>query len=351
MRILVGACVRQDPEVLKAHLQTLAWQRLPQGVSVSYAFIDDNLDAASSTLLRSVEGATIIAPTARPEGASYEVSESGHSWSVPTFYHLATQKQRLLDLTLAEHFDAIFLVDSDLLLAPDTLASLIATEKEVVSGVFWTSWSGSDAPLPQVWTTHPYGFDGAGWTTHTFLSALRRRELVRVRGLGAATLIRASAIRRGLSFNLVPGLPEWGMWQGEDRHFCVNAERRHIELYADAWPQIFHIYRPSDRAQIDDVLAHLSEATLSDEKVISEGNFLSVKIEPCEEPNLALHREHIRGRLGSLPLLPDIEDAVRGMRIGDSRFVRAYFPAETPIEEYRGKAKLLKVTLVSASLE
>lgn len=347
-RILVASCVRQDPEVLRAHLQTLAWQRLPQGVSVSYAFVDDNSEAESSTVLRSFEGATIFAPTARPEGASYEVSESGHSWSVPTFYHLATQKQRLLDLTLAEHFDATFVVDSDLLLAPDTLASLIATEKEVVSGVFWTSWSGGDAPLPQVWTTHPYGFDGAGWTTHTFLSALRRRELVRVHGLGAATLIRASAIRRGASFSLVDGLPSWGMWQGEDRHFCVNAERRHIELYADAWPQIFHIYRPSDRAHIPDVLSQLEPGS---DAPPQEGAWVSLKIEPCEEPNLALHREHIRGRLGSLPLLPDIEDAVREMRISDSRFVRAYFPAETPIEEYRGKAKLLKVTLVSASLE
>ena len=347
MRILVGGCVRQAPEVLRAHLQTLQWQRLPQGVSLSFYFVDDNLDNESSELLASVEGACVLPATERPDGAEYSTHEGGHSWTIPTFYHLAVQKQRLLEIALLQNFDAVLLVDSDLLLAPDTLTSLLATEKEVVSGVFWTSWGATDAPLPQVWTTHPYGFDGAGWTTHTFLRDLRNRSLVRVRGLGACTLIRTNALRRGAAFwPLVPGLPEWGMWQGEDRHFCVRAERQHIELWADAWPQIYHVYRPSDRTHCNDVIAQLAI-----EPAIIDGTYVSLIVEPCEEPQLALHKEHIRGRIGSLPLLPDIEDAVREMRVGDSRFVRAHFPAECEIEEYRGRAKGMRITLGSASLD
>ena len=48
------------PEVLRAHLQTLQWQRLPQGVSLSFYFVDDNLDNESSELLASVEGACVF---------------------------------------------------------------------------------------------------------------------------------------------------------------------------------------------------------------------------------------------------------------------------------------------------
>src|SRR5690606_38605817 len=105
------------------------------------------------------------------EDAQYTVAEHTHEWNIPAFHRLAREKQRLLDRARDGGYDAIWLVDSDLLCAADTLRSLVASGKEIVSAVFWTQWTPGDPALPQVWQTHPYGFDGAGWSGDRFLRA------------------------------------------------------------------------------------------------------------------------------------------------------------------------------------
>lgn len=345
MRILVGTICRTDPQTLAAHLKSMRWQKVDPSVRVDLVYIDDNLDPQSSEVLADFADC-VLEPGERPEGALYGVSSETHQWSVPTFHFLAREKQRLFDRAVAENYDAVFLVDSDLLLDPSTLQSLIATEKDVVSACFWTQWTPADPPLPQVWNQHPYGFDGAGWRGSDFLSRLRSRELVRVRGLGACTLIRRSALERGLGFwPLVDGLPSEGMWQGEDRHFCVRAERLHIELWCDAWPNVAHVYRPEDRAEID---AWMSAHEVESEGVPLPGDWVSIAIEPCEEPQLALHRELVRGRLGLLRVLPEIEEALFSMRVGESKFVTPRFPIDYPIEAYRGQRRALRIHLLGA---
>jgi hypothetical protein len=337
-RILVGCIVRQHPETLKAHLETLQWQEV--NADIEYLFIDDNDDPESTSLLESVPGARVERAAERGE-AVYAVSEHTHEWNVPSFHRLGREKQRILGRAVEAGYDAVWLVDSDLLCSPDTLRSLLATGKEIVSAVFWTQWSPTDPPLPQVWQAHPYGFDGAGWTSTSFLSALESRSLVRVRGLGACTLIRSEALRRGAAFwPLLTDLPSEGMWQGEDRHFCVRAERAHIEMYADAWPRVEHVYRPSYRESIPAVMEGLRQ----------EGReYVSITLEPCEEPGLAQHLEHVRGAAGRLPVLPDIAEAVASMKVGESRFVRVAFPASSPVEAYRNSTRTIRVTLVATA--
>lgn len=335
IRILAGTCVRTDPEVLAAHLQTMRWQHAPNA-TVDLVYIDDNDDAESSELLRSEATRTLPAGE-RDEAATYEVGERTHEWSIPAFYRLAREKQRLLDLAIEEGYDYVWLVDSDLLCAPDTLTSLLESKRDVVSAVFWTRWQPEDPMLPQVWVRHPYGFDGAGWSSEEFLDALRSHQLVQVRGLGACTLIRTSALKHGNGFwPLLDDLPAGGMWQGEDRHFCVRAEKLHTKLHADAWPEVWHAYRPSDRARISEVLKHLSRKA---PKKRVESTLVSCTIEPLEDMRLYSHVEHVRGALGSLRLLPELKDAAMTLRAGDAKIVRATFP--------NGEKRTLRIKLVS----
>lgn len=346
MRVLAGAVCRQNADVLKAHLKTMQWQQL-RNVEVDFVYIDDSEgleDASGSTILFDHE-CEVLQAGPRPQDATYEVAEGTHRWAVPTFYHLAREKQRLLDLAVERGYDAVFLVDTDLLLSPDTLQSLIDADKPIVSAVFWTKWGPNDPELPQVWQQHPYGFDGAGWTQSSFLRSLQRKSLVRVRGLGACTLIRADALIRGAAFwPLVEGLPEWGMWQGEDRHFCVRAERLHMPMYADAWPEVWHCYRPSQRAELEEQLERLERSV--GERALS-GDFVSFSVEPCEEPRLVHAKEFVRGRLGQLDVVAEIEAALREMSVGEERFVKVTFPADWPLPEYRGQTKILRVRLLS----
>lgn len=319
IRILAGTICKQVPEVLQAHLETMRWQRTDH-TKTDLVYVDDNDDEASRDLLRR----TARTLSAGERGAAeYGVGEFTHGWNIAAFHRLAREKQRLLELAVAERYDYVFLVDSDLLLAPSTLQSLLDANAPIASAVFWTRWTPADRPLPQVWQQHPYGFDAAGWTEQSFLAALRDHQRVRVRGLGACTLISVDALRAGCGFwPLLGDLPADGMWQGEDRHFCVRAERLHVPMVADAWPEVWHCYRPSQRAELTDQLARLRA---SSKDVAEFGDWVSLAIEPLEEPALIGHVEHVRGRLGALALAGAIENALVGMRVRDSQFLRVPF--------------------------
>lgn len=353
MKILAGTICRVDPETLEAHLKTVKWQQLDDGISVDYVYIDDNVDPQSTKLLR--EEVETLTAGPRPVEAGYEVTETTHKWRVATFDFLAQEKQRLLEKAVEERYDAIWLVDADLLCDPGTLQSLIDADKQIVSAVFWTKWQPELPALPQVWLKHPYELSGRGKTRFEFLSELSERQLVPVYGLGACTLARVEALEHARFFPRLSELPSGGMWQGEDRSFCIRAERAHIGMAADAWPDIWHCYRPSDREHLDDVVSKL-QALRSHAPLY--GDLVSIGIRPLEEPGLSQHQEIVRGRLGQLKLLPEIEAALLEMKPRDSRIVTAtyspYLPSQKMLtrkgyidvgEKLRGQTKRFYVTL------
>lgn len=378
MRVLIASCVRQVPEVLAAALQSWKWQ--VTDAEIGFAFVDDNTDQASSDLL--ANAGHVLPREPKPDTATYAVTDQTHHWSLPTFYWLAQQKQRLIEYAKAERYDAVWFVDSDLICSPDTLSSLIGTRKDVVSGVFWTRWQPDQPPLPQVWLSHPYELQGQGMEAHEFLGKLANRHLVKVVGLGACTLIRAGVFDKVGYWPLIEGLPSEGMWQGEDRHFCVRAARNRVELWADAWPDIWHCYRPADRSQIGNMLEAVRKSAIEGPvmvvngtvnpadlvdtypgKVITYttgggvteifsdgrprvGDLASFTLEPLEEPRVAGHTEHVRGRLGAVRMLPQLEKELTSMRAGDERIIRLRFPIWSEVPEYRGKERLVRVRLL-----
>jgi hypothetical protein len=356
IRILAGGCVRQTPEVLKAHIQTLLWQT--GKYKIDYAWVDDNDNPESSALLAE-HAKYLLKADPKPEKAEYAVTNDTHHWTLPMFGWLGREKQKLLDLAKEERYDAVLLVDSDLLLSPDTLDSLWNTQKPVVSGVFWTKWAPQSPPLPQVWLAHPYELQGMGVEAHEFLGAISDRQLQRVAGLGACTLIRANVLDRVKYWPLVDGLPQHGMWQGEDRHFCVTAQRNHVDLWADAWPDIWHCYRPEQRSQIGNMLLAMGpNGGLSDDAVRRGfgppvlpprvGDLVSFTLEPLEEPQLAGHVEHVRGRLGAIRMLPQIEEALQSMRAGEEMMLKLRYPMWYPIDVYRNQSRLVRLKLLHA---
>jgi hypothetical protein len=340
IRILAGSVCKQDYEVLKAHVATMEWQTGKYRVDL--CFVDDNDDEACTALLKE-KAKYYLKANPKPQGAEYAVTSETHHWSRPMFSWLAEEKQRILDIAEEERYDAVLLVDSDLLLSPDTLDSLWNAKKPVVSGVFWTKWTKDAPPLPQVWLAHPYELQGMGVEAHEFLGAISERQLQRVAGLGACTLIRADVLGRVGYWPLVDGLPEWGMWQGEDRHFCVKAQRNHVDLWADSWPDIWHCYRPEDRKDIEWQLAAL-RPTIRMAPLV--GDLVSFTLEPLEEPNLAGYTEHVRGRLGAIRMLPQIEEALQTMRAGEEMMLRVAFPRWYPVAQYRGQARLVRLKLL-----
>jgi len=354
VKILLSSVTSASPKILSRHLDSIQRLSLPRGCSLDLVYVTDpEIPEESLRLLDGVSGLQTFYGDPKPEGARYEVNEDTHEWSKPTFYWLADQKEFLLRKAEEERYDAIFFVDSDLILDEGTLTSLIMTKKNVVSAVFWTKWQPNAPPLPQVWMTHPYEFQGKGVEAHEFLRSLTQRELVRVGGLGACTLIRSSAFEK-LSWLPVPNLPEDGMWQGEDRHFCVRAARNHVELWADAWSDLLHLYREEDLQKDNPYKA--PPFGLTDWQPLS-GDLVSLVLETTEERAFVGRQRYLRGRLGELKLLPALEDAILEMKPGEDRLVRVKFPMwwhmppqfmGVKLDSYAGQTKSILVRLLDA---
>lgn len=345
--IVVGAAVRQDAAVLAAHLKTLRALEAPNGYQIVYAFVDDNDE--ESDLLCAMD-AVVLRGDARSSDAHYAVGAQTHEWQLATFEHLARQKQKLLQHALRVEADAVMLIDSDLLVDPMTLKSLWATKAPVVSAVFWTPWQVGAQPMPQVWMRHPYEFDGLGYEAHEFMLQLANRQVLRVAGGGACTLIRRSALVAGAAYHpRLEGLPDHSMWQGEDRSFAIRLERLRVRQYADAWPTVYHAYHPHDRTQaaLDGALA---QVLAPKQMAAKAGDWVSAVIEPLEDAPLqdilTPEVRTLRGRLGGMSLLPELEAALSSMTVGEQRMVELRFPQWWPLRQYANTKRLVELTLV-----
>jgi hypothetical protein len=270
-RVLIGAPVRQTPDILREFLRAISALDL-EGLEATFLFIDDNVIEESSDLLRrfQTEHPRTMLHTSRSNDA-YVCDDERHHWNEGLIWKVANHKNRIIAEALCKEYDLLFLVDSDLLLAPQLLRHLATLKKPVVSEVYWTSWEPNQPTLPQVWLRDTYTLypksRGELLSEHdvatraaAFVKTLRRPGTYQVGGLGGCTLVTRDALATGLSFAEVDNLSFWG----EDRHFCVRARALGIELWADTRYPPLHIYRNEDLARVEvyrarfasDYLAH-----------------------------------------------------------------------------------------------
>ena len=267
--IVVGTAIRKPIAVLDAYLTSLAWQDVPKGVRFHYCFVADYPDPNDSAIAHlkawvAEHGGEVLpgGPTAVGDFADHH--SVTHQWSPSAMQRVGGLKNRILQRAVQLRADYIFLADADLILDRTTVRSLLASNMPIACAVYWTHWQKAPSEElvvhagPQVWLRHPYQLDGRGMDEAEFRRRLMNRELVQVWGQGACTLIRREIVEAGVNFSPAPEVPLVGMMAGEDRHFCIHAERRHIPMGADAWPDIYHIYHlPDDQTHIPAMLARL----------------------------------------------------------------------------------------------
>lgn len=252
-RVLIGSPVHQKPAILCEFLISLHQLR-QEHMEFGYLFIDDNRDERASEMLRdfakAVDHVTVLTSG---QGDEYFRNETTHFWNEHLIRKVAEFKNTMIQHATDEQYDYLFLVDSDLLLHPRTVEQLVATGKDIVSEIFWTSWQPDSAPQPQVWLRDEYtqwgqqrGEDVSDKEITVrydqFISQLKVPGVYEVGGLGACTLISHHAFVAGVNFKCIKNLSFWG----EDRHFCVRAAAIGFSLYVDTHFPAYHIYRESD---------------------------------------------------------------------------------------------------------
>jgi hypothetical protein len=347
VRVLTVASVRVDPATFAANLKSLKAQILPASVSLAFHYIVDDPKPKPLQKLIEAAGGTWELAGERPAEAAYGVGPQTHEWNIATFDHLARNKQRLLDYAVRERFDYVWVCDTDLVCDPRTLASMLSLREPVVSAVFWTPWQHGAQAMPQVWLAQPYEQQGKGMSAGEFWDKLVRRRAVAVAGGGACMLVDTKVLDRVRYWPRLEGLPQEGMWQGEDRTFAILCERNHINQWADGWPDVVHAYHSEQRAP--ESLSVVVDALCGPRQTHAKyGDMVSFTLESLDEPTLAGRIFPVRGRLGGLGLVPELEQALLDTEVGQERFVEISFPQMWPVEGLRGQQRVVALRFVDA---
>ena len=361
--IVVGTSVRKPLAVLQPFLESLTWQELPKRCKVHYVFVPDftKEQADAEAYLRAwvkERGGEVLRGIPSTDGDFSDAPGiPTHQWTANSMRRVGANKNKILQRALALKADAIWLADADLLMDRTTLLSLWAVEKPIACAVYFTHWVRATKETvpshagPQVWLRHPYLLDGRGMEEWEFRAKLVNRELTRVWGQGACSLIRTPVIQAGISFEQIPERTmDQGLMLGEDRQFCIRAERAHIDMWADPWSDIFHIYHlPDDLQRIQAMTERLSAPH---QLRAALGDLVSLRLdalEPFPQPNNQWYRvppQFVRGRLGALALQPELEQAILDMDRGTERIVPVHCPLHYPLGYMRGKRRLIRVTLI-----
>ena len=356
-RIVVGTSVRKPAAVLRHYLAALTAQELPPGAVLVPIFVADQLAPDADALLRAwvaERNGEVLNGAPAPAGDFSDAHPDTHQWSASAMARVGAAKDRILARARALDADFLWFCDADLVCDRTTLASLLSVEAAITTAVYWTRWSARGTETrqvhaaPQVWLRHPYELSGAGYTESEFRDRLARRQLTKVLGYGACTLLSRRALDAGVSFAYIPDVPTQGLMAGEDRHFCVRAQRLHLDAWADPWPDIFHIYHPSDVERAPEYAArlatpHAARATL--------GDLVSFTVTPLEPLPWGgggwtqIPPQRIRGRLGALALVPELDEVLYELARGEFRDIAVHFPASYPAPQYAGRRRLLRVTL------
>lgn len=258
-KILIGSTVRQSPEILKNFIAFLKGL-VKKDVTVDYFFIDDNEIKESSDVLTSFshdKEEKVIIESGDKVG-KYITTGDTHCWKDSLVWKIAGYKNKIIEYAKNNYYDYLFLIDSDLILEPNTLMSLVGSKKDIISEIFWTSWGKNTVKSPQVWVSDEYSFvkkereevltaEEYNRRYRSFLQRLKKPGIYEVGGLGACTLISRKAMESGVNFGRIYNLSFWG----EDRHFCIRAAALGFKLYVDTKYPALHLYRSEDLVKVE----------------------------------------------------------------------------------------------------
>ena len=258
-RVLIGSPVRQKSSILKEFL--IGLEELDKGNNyVSYFFVDDNAEEASSTLLESFaeKNDTIVKK-------GFELFRSSdnydcHNWEPETLKKVTVYKNTIINYCIEERYDYLFLIDSDIILDKRSLLQLLSDKVDIVSNVFWNQWEVNQEYMTAqcFWIPDIYLQDKAWNTPRPFSEShkirldkyeeLKKPGLYEVDGTGACTLISRHALEMGVNFTAIPNLKIFG----EDRPFCIRAGALGFTLYMDTHYPAYHCHREFFLDRIDE---------------------------------------------------------------------------------------------------
>lgn len=184
----------------------------------------------------------IAIPTARNIEAQtfksiYDLTvPEGYTTEFQFFYGYRVDQVRNLIASWAERYDYLFSVDSDIVFASDTLAQLLAHDKDIVSGLYIQR-------IPGRHTLEVYESNGHGGVSNISYERIKGQGLVEIQACGFGCVLIKSQVFKDVGypyFEYYPALDHKDTIS-EDVDFCRKARDRGYKLYADTSIQCEHL--------------------------------------------------------------------------------------------------------------
>ena len=222
-RVLITAPLRQDADVFEAYQDGLDRLEIPEGCEVSRFFVVNDCDEVIPHIRNAKY---IVADT----GEYYEKTHNDHLWTLDLMWKMGELRNRTIREMLDGGFDYWLSIDTDIVVDPKTLKTLINADKDIVSEIFWTQ-----APNGKYWCNAWMVDQSAGMPEEW-----RKPGLYRCGMTGALTLVKRAVFEAGVDYTRIPNIHQ--ALRGEDRHFCVRAACAGFELWIDSHCPARHLY-------------------------------------------------------------------------------------------------------------
>jgi len=222
-RVLITAPLRQDADVFEAYQDGLDRLEIPEDTEVSRFFVVNDCDEVIPHIRNAKY---IVADT----GDAYQKTSNDHLWTLDLMWKMGELRNRTIREMLDGGFDYWLSIDTDIVVAPETLKTLMDADKDIVSEIFWTQ-----APNGKYWCNAWMVDQSAGMPEEW-----RKPGLYRCGMTGALTLVKRRVFEAGVDYTRIPNIHQ--ALRGEDRHFCVRAACAGFELWIDSHCPARHLY-------------------------------------------------------------------------------------------------------------
>ena len=216
IRVLLAAPLRQSVGVFREYQDALDRLIIPDGVTVDRFFVVNDCPE----VIPEIRGGYIVMDT----GDVYAKAENDHIWTSDNLDKMPRLRNACIQRVREGGYDYLFSVDTDLILQPETLTTLLDADKDIVSEIFWTNgWCNA-------WLWDQYDGANPNWANP---------GLYQCGMTGALTLMKAEVFRAGVDYSPIPNLRK--LW-GEDRFFCIRAACYGFEMWVDSHCPAEHLY-------------------------------------------------------------------------------------------------------------
>lgn len=221
MRVLIAAPLKQEVRIFREYQKSLDSLIIPGDVTVDRFFVVNDCPE----IISEIRGDYIVIDT----GDRYDKVANDHIWTGDNLSKMPVLRNATIRRAVDGGYDYWFSVDTDLVLQPQTLTTLLEADKDIVSEIFWTNG----------WCNAWLYDQSAG-----MLPEWKTPGLYQVGMTGACTLVKRRVFEAGVDYSRIPCIQK-ALW-GEDRHFCVRAACHGFEMWVDTHCPATHLYTGRD---------------------------------------------------------------------------------------------------------